>query len=47
MEENPQKLDEYHQLFVEVQMQIHSKKSPLVNKLSAKLNRKIAQTGNL
>lgn len=42
MEENPEKLDEYLELFVKLQMEVHSKRSPLLNKLKDKMNRKIS-----
>ena len=42
MEEQPEKLDEYLELFVDLQMQVHSKKAPLLNKLKDKMNRKIS-----
>lgn len=45
MEENPEKIDEYLEMFVALQMEIHSKKAPLLNKLRDKMNRKIEQTG--
>ncbi len=44
MEENPDKIDEYLELFVDVQLEIHSKKSPLLNKLQDKMNRKISES---
>lgn len=44
MEENPDKLDEYLNLFVDIQLQIHSQKAPLLNKLKDKMNRKISET---
>ena len=44
MEENPDKKDEYIELLVDLQMEVHSKKSPLLTKLKDKMNRKIAQT---
>ena len=44
MKENPDKADEYLNLFVDLQMEIHSKKSPLLNKLYDKMDRKISQT---
>lgn len=44
MQENPDKLDEYMNLFVDIQLDIHSRKSPLLNKLKDKMNRKISQT---
>ncbi len=42
MEQNPDKIDEYLNLFVDLQMEIHSKKAPLLNKLKDKMNRKIS-----
>ena len=42
MEENPEKKDEYIDLLVELQMEVHSKKSPLLTKLKDKMNRKIS-----
>lgn len=44
MSENPDKLDEYLELFVDLQLEMHSKKSPLLNKLKDKMNRKISST---
>lgn len=44
MEENPDKHDEYLRLFVELQLEIQSKKAPLLNKLKDKMNRKISLT---
>lgn len=44
MEENPDKFDEYMELFVDLQLEVHSKKCPLLNKLKDKMNRKITQT---
>ena len=44
MEENPDKIDDYLNLFVDVQMEIHSKKAPLLTKLKEKMNRKISST---
>ncbi len=44
MDENPDKIDEYLELFVNVQIEILSKKSPLLNKLHDKMNRKISET---
>ena len=43
MQENPDKLDDYLNLFVDLQMEIHSKRAPLLNKLKDKMNRKISQ----
>lgn len=44
MNEHPEKQDEYLDLFVNIQMEIHSKKAPLLNKLKDKMKRKISQT---
>ncbi len=44
MEENPDKIDEYMNLFVDIQLQIHNQKAPLLNKLKDKMNRKISET---
>lgn len=43
MEENPQKRDEYMDMFVDLQMEIHSKRSPLLGKLKDKMSRKISE----
>ena len=45
MEENPDKLDEYLELFVNLQIEVLSKKAPLLNKLKDKMLRKISETG--
>ena len=44
MAENPDKIDEYMNLFVDIQLDIHSRKAPLLNKLKDKMNRKISET---
>lgn len=44
MEENPDKLEEYMERFVNIQLSVHEKKAPLLNKLKDKMNRKISQT---
>lgn len=44
MEENPDRLDEYLELFVDIQMEILSKKAPLLTKLRDKMKTKISQT---
>ncbi len=44
MAENPEKKDEYIEQLVDIQIDIHSKKSPLLNKLKDKMNRKISMT---
>lgn len=41
MEENPEKTDEYLERLVNIQLEIHSKKAPLLNKLKDKMDRKI------
>lgn len=42
MKENPDKTDEYLELLVDLQLEVHSKTSPLLNKLKDKMNRKIS-----
>ncbi len=44
MSENPDKLDEYLDLFVELQMKVHEQKCPLLSKLKDKMNKKISDT---
>jgi RIO-like serine/threonine protein kinase len=44
MEENPGKKDEYLNLFIDLQMNVHNQRSPLLNKLKDKMNRKIDLT---
>ena len=44
MEENKEKFDEYLELLVDLQLEVHSKKAPLLNKLKDKMNRKISET---
>ncbi len=44
MKKNPEKKNEYINLFVDIQLEIQSKKSPLLNKLKDKMNRKISET---
>lgn len=43
MTENLDRFDEYLERFVDIQMEIHSKKAPLLTKLKDKMNRKINQ----
>lgn len=43
MKENPDKADEYLNLFVDLQLEMHSKKVSLLNSLREKMNRKISQ----
>ena len=42
MIENPEKIDEYLELFVDLQMKVHTKTCPLLTKLKDKMNRKIS-----
>ena len=44
MERHPEKQDEYLELFVDLQMKVHSKTCPMLNKLKDKMNRKITMT---
>ena len=44
MEEAPEKKAEYIELLVDLQMGVHQKTCPLLNKLKDKMNRKIAET---
>ena len=44
MEEDEEKKGEYLELLVDLQLTVHSKKSPLLNKLKDKMNRKISAT---
>ena len=44
MEENPDKMTEYLNLFVDLQLSVHAKKSPLLSKLKDKMNMKISQS---
>lgn len=43
MEQNPDKTDEYLELFVDLQMKVHAQRAPLLNKLKDKMNRKISE----
>ncbi len=43
MEENTDKKNEYLDLLVDIQLGMHSKKCPLLNKLKDKMNRKISE----
>ena len=42
MDENPDKIDEYLELFVNIQKEIFSKEAPLLNKIKDKFHRKIS-----
>ena len=44
MEENPDKFDEYLELFVNIQLEMHSHKAPMLTKLWDKMQRKISET---
>ena len=44
MAENEEKFDEYLELFVDLQLRVHAKTCPLLNKLKDKMNRKISET---
>ncbi len=44
MEEHPEKKDEYLNLFVDLQLEMHSKRAPLLGSLKTKMTRKISQT---
>lgn len=42
MEENPAKIDEYLEKFVDLQMEIHSQRAPHLNRIKDKMQRKIS-----
>ncbi len=44
IEENPKKADEYLEKFVDLQISVHEKRVPLLNKLKDKMMRKISET---
>lgn len=44
IEEHPEKTDEYLERFVDIQLDIHAHKVPLLNKLKDKMSRKISET---
>ena len=44
MKENPEKKDEYLELFVDLQLQMHTKTCANLNKLKDKMNRKISES---
>ncbi|MBQ7647267.1 MAG: phosphotransferase, partial [Clostridia bacterium] len=44
IEENPDKKDEYLNFFVDLQIEMHSRTCPMLNKLHDKMNGKIDQT---
>ena len=43
IQENPDKFDEYLELFVDLQLEIHSKRCPLLTKLKDKMDRKMVE----
>ena len=43
MQEHPEKKDEYLEMFVDLQMQVHNAHCPLLTKLKDKMNRKISE----
>src|SRR5699024_7319627 len=45
MKENPDKMDDYLNLFVDIQLAIHKERAPLLNKIHDKMRRKISETG--
>ena len=45
MDKNPEKIDEYIEMFVDIQMDIHSKKAPMLNKHTDKMQAKISKSG--
>ncbi len=46
MEEDPDNIDKYLDTFVNLQIEVQSKKAPLLNKLKDKMNRKISSLGS-
>jgi len=44
MSQNPEKQDEYLDMFVDLQLKVHSMSAPLLNKLKDKMHRKISET---
>ncbi|MDO4618497.1 MAG: aminoglycoside phosphotransferase family protein [Clostridia bacterium] len=44
MIDNPEKTDDYIELLVDIQIEIHKKTSPLLTKIKDKMNRKISET---
>lgn len=43
MKENPDKKDEYLEMFVDLQMKVHTCTCPMLNKIKDKMNRKISE----
>ncbi|MGB4609320.1 MAG: phosphotransferase [Saccharofermentanales bacterium] len=44
MDANPDKEDEYLELFVNLQIKVHAQKAPMLNKIKDKMHRKISET---
>ena len=44
MQENPEDFEKHLTIFVDLQLEMHSKTCPMLNKLKDKMNRKISQT---
>lgn len=44
MDETPEKLDEYLERFIDIQLDMHAHKAPLMNKLQDKMHRKIDES---
>ena len=44
MEENPERKEEYLSILVDLQLEVHKKSCPLLNKLKDKMNRKISSS---
>ena len=44
MDENPEKTDEYLERFIDLQLSVHGKRSPLLNEMHGKMRRKIKET---
>ena len=44
MKENPEKLEEYMERFVDIQLEMHSRRAPMLNRLYDKLYRKISES---
>ena len=44
MKENPEKKEEYINFFIDLQMEVHSKSAPFLNKQKDRMNKKIADT---
>ncbi len=45
MQKHPEDTDKYLELFIDLQIKVHSKHAPLLNNLTEKMQRKISETG--